>query len=188
MGHRRDEVCARLVDFADGLCRVGGMGRVAVEGAGMTRALQRLVHVACRELGLDSDARRDLQMVVIGKASMTEMTEAELTKLLDRLKADGFKVSLKPRSGAVKSAPRPDLRYVHVLWGLLGRAGKLTAPGRAGLNSFIRARFEAKWLSVPIDIDALRDASQINDVTRALKDWCRREGLPTERPKPGSPA
>jgi hypothetical protein len=35
---------------------------------------------------------------------------------------------------------------------------------------------------VPIDIDTLRNAGQINDVTRSLKDWCKREGITTERP------
>lgn len=142
----------------------------------MNRSLQRMIHLACRELGLDGEARRDLQLAVTGKASMTEMSEADLARLMDRLKADGFKVAAKPRT----RAPRPDLRYVHVLWGLLGSAGKLKKPGRTGLNAFVRSRFENKWQSVPIDIDALRDAGQINDVTRALKDWCHREGIRTE--------
>ena len=145
----------------------------------MTRALQKLVHVGCRELKIDAEGRRALQLAVTGKASMSDMSEGDLTKLVDRLKADGF----SPEGGKTsrKAAPRADLRYVHVLWGLLGRAGKLKKPGRAGLNAFVRSRFENKWSSVPIDIDALQDAGQINDVTRALKDWCKREGIATER-------
>jgi hypothetical protein len=145
----------------------------------MSRALQQSIHVACRELGLDGEARRDLQLAVTGKASMSEMTEGDLEKLLARLKADGFKVN-KPRK---KGAPRADLRYCHVLWRLLGEAGAVRVHGRDGLNAFVRARFEGKWASVPIDIDALRDAGQINDVTRALKDMCKRAGIPTERGK-----
>jgi phage gp16-like protein len=144
------------------------------------RALQRTVHVACRDLGIDGEARRDLQLVVTGKSSMSDMDEADLRRLLERLKADGFKHGSTGRE-AHPPAPRGDLRYVHVLWGLLGRAGKLTSPSRAGLNAFVRSRFEGTWQSVPIDIDALRDARQISDVTRALKDWCRREGIATER-------
>lgn len=141
------------------------------------RALQQTIHVACRQLGLDGEARRDLQLAVTGKASMTDMTEADLRRLLDRLKADGFKVD-KPKK---RVAPRADVRYCHVLWRLLGEAGAVRVPGRAGLNAFVRARFEGKWQSVPIDIDALQDAGQINDVTRALKDMCKRAGIPTER-------
>lgn len=143
----------------------------------MSRRLQQLVHVGCRELGLDAEARRDLQLAATGKASMRDMTEADLQLVVDRLKADGFAV----KGGRRKAAPRAYLRYVHVLWGLLGKAGALKQPGRDGLNAFVRSRFEGKWQSVPIDIDTLRDAGQINDVTRALKDWCHRKGVKTER-------
>lgn len=146
----------------------------------MTRALQRLIHVGCRELGLDADARHALQLSVVGKESLSEMTEAEMTRVLDRLKKDGFKPDLKTPNHRA-AAPRADLRYVHVLWGLLAKKGALTKPGRAGLNSFVRSRFEGKWGAAPVDIDSLQDAGQINDVTRALKDWCAREGIPTER-------
>lgn len=146
------------------------------------RNLQRMIHVGCKQRGLDDDMRRDLQLVATGKASMTDMTDADLLKVLEALKQRGFtpgfkgpvKAGSKPRRAP---APRADLRLVHVLWGLLGQAGKLQKPGRDGLNAFVRSRFEGKWQSVPIDIDALRDAKQINDVIRALKDWCKREGV-----------
>lgn len=145
----------------------------------MTRGLQKLVHVACRELGLDGEARRDLQLAVTGKASMLDMTEADLTRLMDRLKADGFKVSPKPRS-TKPAASRADLRLIHVLWSKLGQKGVLDRPDRAGLNAFIRARFEATWVSVPADVDMLRDHKQIDAVVQSLKDWGRRAGIDFE--------
>ena len=139
----------------------------------MTRALQKQIHVGCRQLGLDSDARRALQLEVCGKASMTDMDEADLKKLVARLKKDGFETGFK---GPVKhkAAPRSDLRLVHVLWKKLGDAGALDRPGRAGLNAFIRARFGDKWQSVPADIDMLRDPKQIEAVVAALKAWGKR--------------
>ncbi len=146
--------------------------------------LKRMIHVGCRELGLDDETRRGLQMIATGKASMSEMDEAELRQVIDALKERGFKpygsayyTTRKGKGKGHAPAPRADLRFVHVLWAQLGQAGALKRPGRDGLNAFIRARFEGKWQSVPIDVDALRDASQINDVTRALKDMCRRAGL-----------
>lgn len=154
----------------------------------MTAALtlKRMIHAGCRDLGLDDDTRRDLQRVATGKASMSDMSETELRKVVDALKQRGFKPygktyftsgkgGTKPKGHAL--APRADLRFVHVLWKLLGDAGALKKPGRAGLNAFIRSRFEGHWQSVPIDVDALRDAGQINDVTRALKDMARRAGV-----------
>jgi phage gp16-like protein len=149
----------------------------------MTEQLRKTIFVGCRQLGLDTETRRDLQLVATGKASMSDMSVSELNSVLAALKKRGFEPGFKAASKGrfKKAAPRADLRYVHVLWGMLGKAGKLKKKGRDGLNAFVRSRFESKWKSVPIDIDALRDADQINDVTRALKDWCKREGIATER-------
>lgn len=153
-------------------------------------SLTKMIHVGCKQLGIDDDTRRDLQLVLTGKASMSDMDEIELRAMVDGLKARGFKPfgnsHFKGRKGGLPSkakppAPRGDLRYVHVLWRLLGEAGAVNKPGREGLNAFVRARFEGKWAFVPIDIDALRDPAQISDVTRALKDWCKRAGVRTER-------
>jgi len=149
-------------------------------------ALLKTIHVACRQLGLDEDTRHDLQLRLTGKASLKDMTPAEQMRVLDALKTRGFKPFGKrastPRKGAAKSrahpmAPRADLRLVHVLWKRLGDAGALRQPGRAGLNAFIRASFEGKWQAVPIDVDALREAGQIDDVVQALKAMCRRAGV-----------
>lgn len=141
-------------------------------------SLKRMIHVGCKELGLDDDTRRDLQLVATGKASMADMTEADLRKVVAALQQRGFKAGFKggkrPRHAP---APRADLRFVHVLWARLGAAGALKKPGRDGLNAFVRLRFEGKWQSVPIDIDALRDAGQISDVIRALKSMCQRAGV-----------
>ncbi|TRD18375.1 gp16 family protein [Palleronia caenipelagi] len=146
------------------------------------RSLQRQIHVACRELGLDSDARHDLQLVACGKASMRDMDEADLQAVVRHLKARGWDGGSAPRNkGRYKPAPRADLRLVHKLWTLLGQAGALRDPSRAGLNAFIRSRYEGVWQSVPIDVDALRDAGQISQVINALKDWCARAGVELTR-------
>lgn len=140
------------------------------------RSLQRLIHAGARELGLDDDTRRDLQLVATGKASMRDMTEADLSKMLAALRERGFHPEA-PRPGGRAPAPRGDVRFCHVMWRLLAEKGAVRQPGPAGLNAFIRARFEAKWGHVPIDIDAMREWSQISDVVRALKDMCRRAGI-----------
>lgn len=150
------------------------------------RALQQMVHVGCRQLGLDADTRHDLQLAATGKASMSDMTDADLRKVIEALKKRGFepfgnsyfKGGKKPVQNRMKpAASRADLRFIHVMWKLLGEANALQKPGRDGLNAFIRAQFEGKWKSVPIDIDALREAGQINDVMQALKAMCRRAGI-----------
>jgi phage gp16-like protein len=143
----------------------------------MTRALQKLVHVACRELGIDGETRRDLQLVVTGKASMLDMDEADLNKMVAALKERGF----KPHAGGSRklrpAAKRGDVRFAHVLWGKLHRAGAVTQGGAKGLNAFLRARFEKAWGAVPFDIDTMQDARQIATVIEALKGMCTRAGI-----------
>lgn len=143
----------------------------------MTRALQKLVHVGCRELGLDGEVRRDLQLVVTGKASMHDMDEADLNKLVVALKERGF----KPHGGKARAkrpaAKRADTRFAHVLWGKLHKAGSVDQGGAKGLNAFIRARFEKTWGAAVFDIDAMQDHRQIATVIEALKGMCARAGI-----------
>ena len=142
----------------------------------MTRALQKLIHAGCRQLGLDEDTRRGLQLMATGKDSLRDMTEEEMENVLLALKSCGF----KPSPGSAprrKAAERGDVRFAHVLWGKLFRAGAVEKAGAAGLNAFIRARFEQAWGAVPIDIDAMRDGQQIATVIEALKAMCARAGI-----------
>lgn len=139
----------------------------------MTAALIRTIQVGAKQLGLDADTRRELQLRLVGKASLSDMTDAERQKVLDALKARGF----RPTGGAKKhkAAPRGDLRLVHVLWAALAHAGVLKDPTRKGLNAFVRSRFEATWSFVPRDIDDLRDPKCIEQVLSALKAWVKRD-------------
>lgn len=143
----------------------------------MTRALQKLVHVGCRELGIDGETRRDLQLVVTGKASMLDMDETDLTKLVTALKERGF----KPHAGKARAkrpaAKRGDVRFAHVLWGKLHKAGAVTQGGAKGLNAFLRARFEKSWGAAVFDIDTMQDARQIATLIEALKGMCARAGI-----------
>ncbi|WP_425091985.1 gp16 family protein [Tropicimonas sp. S265A] len=139
-------------------------------------ALRRKIFVGCRELRLDDDTRRELQLQVTGKASLSDMTEPELKKVVKELEKRGFKPVSKGRK--YRPAPRADLRLCHKLWGLLGEAGALDQPGRAGLNAFVRKQFGDAWSSVPADIDMLRDAEQINAIVQALMAMCRRHNVP----------
>ena len=146
----------------------------------MSNAAQiKLIHVACRALGLDQDTRRDLQLVTTGKDSLTAMTAPELEAVVAALKARGFKPSGGNAARKSHRAPasRGDTRFCHVLWGKLVRAGAVEQPGAAGLNGFIRRRFEAAWGSVPLDVDQMREHEQIITVIEALKAMCRRAGI-----------
>ena len=138
----------------------------------------KTIHVACRDLGMDNDTRRDLQLLVTGKESLAAMTPAEQLAVLEALKSKGFKPSAGKSSKTYRRpATRGDIRFCHALWGKLVKAGVVELPGAAGLNAFIRARFEKAWGAVPFDIDGLRDWKQIATVIEALKAMCGRAGI-----------
>ncbi len=64
--------------------------------------LMRGIHGACRTLGLDEDARHDVQLSVTGKASMRDMGPRDLTRLLahlNKLQGEARSGSAGPPSG-----------------------------------------------------------------------------------------
>ena len=133
-------------------------------------ALVRTIHAACKQLGIDAETRHDLQLRVTGKASLSDMASSEQEKVLAELKARGFRVA----GGKRPAARRGDVRFAHVLWGKLHRAGAVDKAGAAGLNAFIRARFAQAWGAAVLDIDQMRDPGQIAAVIEALKAMCAR--------------
>lgn len=143
----------------------------------MTRALQKLVHVGCRDLGIDGETRRDLQLMVTGKASMLDMTEADLNKMVTALKERGFKAHPGGARQKRPAAKRADTRFAHVLWGKLHKAGAVDQGGAKGLNAFIRARFGKAWGAATFDIDTMQDHRQIATLIEALKGMCARAGI-----------
>ena len=138
----------------------------------MKDALRRQIFVGCRELGLNNDARQALQLAETGKASLRDMSEPELTLVLNRLKKDGFNPVSKGKK--FKKSDRKDIRIIHVLWRKIGETGALKDPSRKGLNAFIRSRFSEIWGYEIADVDMLREWKEIDDVIQALKAWAER--------------
>lgn len=143
----------------------------------MTRSLQKMVHVGCRELGIDGETRRDLQLMVTGKPSMLDMNEVDLAKLVTALKERGFKPHVGNSRTKRPAAPRADIRFAFVIWGKLHKAGAVDQGGAKGLNAFIRARFGKSWGADILDIDQMRDHRQIASVIEALKAMAVRAGV-----------
>ncbi|MBP0483963.1 gp16 family protein [Sagittula salina] len=142
----------------------------------MTDRTIRTIHVACRVLGIDEDTRKTMQLELVGKASLSDMSDAEHQQVLDALSARGFRPSARGK-GRFRQASRGDVRLIFVLWRALGDAGVLKDPSARGLHAFVRNRFEGSWGSVPIDINTMRDRAQIDAVLNALKQWLKREKI-----------
>ena len=123
------------------------------------------------------DTRHALQPVTTGKASLADMTEAELEVVVAAPRAHGFKPPHGFAHKGRKAAARGDTRFAHVLWGKLALAAAVDRKGAAGLNACIRARFERAWGAAPRDVDQMQDPGQIATGVEALKAMCRRAGM-----------
>lgn len=57
------------------------MSHIGLQKAARIKA----IHATCRARGIDNDARRDIQLQLTGKASLSEMNFSEVTRVLDHL-------------------------------------------------------------------------------------------------------
>lgn len=120
----------------------------------------RAVLAACRRLGIDNEARKDIQQQIVGTASMAEMTHAQLGKLLDHLNRDWQGTN----------PARPHLAKIKALWWSLYWLGAIDEPGEKALSTFVKRQ---------TGVAALRflDSRQSFSVIEALKQWLKREGV-----------
>ncbi|MEM6904918.1 MAG: phage protein GemA/Gp16 family protein, partial [Pseudomonadota bacterium] len=137
--------------------------------------IRAAIFAACRELGLDSATRHELQRRVTGCGSLTDMTENQKKAVLAELRNRGALNNHRaPR------APRRDQRKVYKLWWILAEAGAV-APGKPALARFLsNPRFAEKW-GEALTRPELLSAERCQDAIEALKDIARREGVELEQ-------
>lgn len=144
----------------------------------MSATTIRMIHVACRDLGLDQDTRHELQERITGKASLSDMTERDLKLVVDELKAKGWTPAPKKGPKTFRNfASRGDIRFCHVLWAKLVAKGVFSVPGHEGLNAFARTVLEKADGVAILDVDQLRDHKQIALLIEVLKNRCARAGV-----------
>ncbi|WP_052730178.1 regulatory protein GemA [Sphingomonas sp. SRS2] len=118
------------------------------------------VRAASKRLQLADDDRRAIQLEVVGKASMSDMTPGEIGKVLDRLNRD------------VKSpmAHRSHVGKIRALWWTLYWVGEDIEPNDAALDGFTRRQ---------TGLAALRfvDHRHAPSIIEALKSWASRAGV-----------
>ena len=126
--------------------------------------IRRAIFARCRETLLDDQARRDLQLRVTGKASLKDMSPAEMEKVLRAL---GGRVRRESRTSDLPNGPHTaKLRALWISAYWLG----VVRDNRDGAL--------AAWICRQTGIDAARWATpqQTAACIEALKDWMTRDG------------
>ncbi|EDW6356742.1 DUF1018 domain-containing protein [Salmonella enterica subsp. enterica serovar Durban] len=144
----------------------------------MDRAsLITLIHIAKKDLRLDTDTYRDALRAAVGKTSCRDMTQTELSKALAAFKKRGFKVRSKPQNRALK--PTTVTAKIRAIWRLMHVQGFLSSDSESVLNTWVRKQTALanggegvanyQWLE--------REPALASDVLERLKRWHRREML-----------
>lgn len=128
----------------------------------------KAVRAAARRLQLQEDDRREIQLRITGKRSMSDMDLADLGKLLDHLNRDW-----KGPSGH-----RAHVGKIRALWWTLYWLGIVDSPKPEAIDVFVRRQ---------TGISALRfvDSQAAHRIIEGLKAWAAREGG-VRWPQPGT--
>lgn len=132
------------------------------------RGLLAMVHIARKDLGLDEETyRAALEQVAAGKSSAAELSDAELSRMVDHFRAHGW----TPKTTTGRPVRRSDASHVRKVWAIWGdmcKAGIVRTPTRAALRAFVErmtGRADPEWLT-PLEA---------NRVIEGLKAWRERE-------------
>jgi phage gp16-like protein len=124
----------------------------------------RLIHVAKRELQLDDDTYRAMLFSLCRVRSSSDLDWSGRKKVLDHMKARGFKVKSSP---ANKNAKDAEYRKVRALWKALHAMGGVEHDSDEAVRAYVKrmARVEDfKFLN----------GWQTRTVIEGLKKWIRR--------------
>lgn len=133
-----------------------------------------MVHIACKDLGLDDGAYRSLLERITGASSAKGLDDRALGRVIDEFKRLGW----KPKAGSLgKRSADPQVRMVWALWSQLVSAKAVRARSpRAALRAFVARQTgvaDPEWL----------DSAQARSLIEQLKKWLDRVEAEARRAK-----
>jgi phage gp16-like protein len=126
------------------------------------------IHIAKQQLGIEDDTYRAMLWTVARVHSAGDLDFAGRKKVLDHLKARGFKV--KPSKNAMTSRPLASddqSKKIRALWLELHGAGAVRDPSEKALAAYVKRMTKVsalQWL----------DGSKASTVIESLKAWLER--------------
>lgn len=129
----------------------------------MTKDPRRALFAACKSLGMDDDARRDMLQSIIGKSSSKDLTPREWSKLLNHInKLTGFSPKQNRKLDTSAEATK-----VRAIWLLLHQIGEVRDPSEKALASYCKRIAK---------VDDLHWAgARIHVLIETLKKWAQRK-------------
>lgn len=128
--------------------------------------LIRVIHVARRELAMDDDTYRGILQRVGNAQSAKDLSVSNLQRVLDHMKACGFKVRPN-RKPSRPLAEDPESKKIRAMWLFMHELGVVRDPSERALAAYV------KRIS---HVDALQwtNGDQTLAVIESLKSWAMR--------------
>lgn len=123
----------------------------------------RLIHIAKSQLNIDDDTYRHLLQTLTQKNSTKIMTIRELKKVVDNLKAKGFKVKSSKKAGRI-TATEPVHQKIRSLWIELANAGTVKNRSEKAINAYVKR-------ITGIEVMDWLNTKQAMIVIESLKQW-----------------
>lgn len=100
------------------------------------RRMIATVKIAQKELGLVDDDYRQILFDVTGHTSLTECSEGQLARMIERFKSRGWKPAVTKASPKPRPADHPMARKARALWISLHQLGVVENPADEALEAF----------------------------------------------------
>jgi phage gp16-like protein len=133
------------------------------------RAMIAKINIARHQLQMIEDDYRQVLFNATGRTSLKECGDAQLERMLDRLKALGFQPL--PKAGGRSPAAHPMARKARALWISLHQLGVVRNPSEEALEAFAKRQLGCERLVWARQSDAYR-------LIEALKAMAKRAGWP----------
>lgn len=126
--------------------------------------LLKLVQIAKRDLAMEDDSYRDVLEQCTGKRSAKGLNDIQLTKVLDRMKALGFKPKRKPQARA------PEVAKIRAIWRTMHKQGFIRNANDVAIDAYVK-RMTTASNGRGIEKAVWLKSTQAAEVLEALKKW-----------------
>lgn len=127
-------------------------------------SLISVIHVAKGQLGMDDDTYRAFLHKTVGKKSCKGLNNKELMRVLDAMKAAGFKKQHTHKRKALVSDPQA--KKIRAVWLMMANAGEIHNRSEAAIDAFVRRICGRGLESATV--------KQCQAVIECLKNWADR--------------
>lgn len=136
------------------------------------------IHIGRQRLGWDDEMYRSVLRKLTGSNSASLLNGGDRRRVLDYMKANGFKDAPKnPRRAGTRPIADGELQgKIRALWLSLYHLGGVRDPSEAALSAYVKRMTHSEGRPGVEALQFLR-AETADEVIRPLRKWCERVGF-----------